>query len=300
MKIPQSLAWSASRWPNPAVREWVEALPVRVRDVEERWSIRVGEAFEPGGYTSYVAPATGPDGEACVLKLAYAWEPIRHEVDALRAWDGNRAIRLLRGEPFTMLLERCDPGASLWEHADADGVCVSILSSLWIPAPPDVPWARLSDIALEIGERISADFQRLGEPFDPAFASLATEFAAESATRQQPQILLHGDFHYGNVLSAGRASWLAIDPSPLVGEPAFDAARLITERPDEILEAGDPSKALGEKIGQLAAALELDAERLTGWSLTRCMSIVLNAMFDDAPWAHRQVELIPVLAAALA
>ena len=35
-------------------------------------------------------------------------------------------------------------------------------------------------------------------------------------------VVLHQDFHGGNVLRAAREPWLAIDPKPLVGEREFD------------------------------------------------------------------------------
>jgi hypothetical protein len=39
------------------------------------------------------------------------------------------------------------------------------------------------------------------------------------------QVLLTPDLHAGNVLRAHREPWLAIDPKPLVAEPAYDATQ---------------------------------------------------------------------------
>ena len=44
---------------------------------------------------------------------------------------------------------------------------------------------------------------------------------------QTGPVLLHGDLHHGNVLSARRRPWLAIDPKGVVGERAFDAGALL-------------------------------------------------------------------------
>jgi streptomycin 6-kinase len=46
LPLPRMLAREAARdgW-----KAWVSELPEVVRTLEERWSLRVGEPFEPGG-----------------------------------------------------------------------------------------------------------------------------------------------------------------------------------------------------------------------------------------------------------
>ena len=46
-------------------------------------------------------------------------------------------------------------------------------------------------------------------------------------------VLLHGDLNPTNVLAAEREPWLAIDPKPMVGDPAYDGPRLVTQ-PDPL------------------------------------------------------------------
>lgn len=45
--------------------------------------------------------------------------------------------------------------------------------------------------------------------------------------------LLHGDLHYGNVLSDG-TDWVAIDPKPVNGHPAWEVAPLLANRAEEM------------------------------------------------------------------
>ena len=47
-----------------------------------------------------------------VLKISIPHPEARHEADALRLYDGDGAVRLLRAseDGFTLLLERCHPG----------------------------------------------------------------------------------------------------------------------------------------------------------------------------------------------
>ena len=94
-------------------------------------------------------------------------------------------------------------------------------------------------------------------------------------------VLLHQDFHRGNVLRAEREPWLAIDPKPLAGERAFDARWLLRD-----LLYREPRIALPvpDLLERLAAELALDAERVRLWTLARAVE---NALWcyeidDDA------------------
>ena len=75
--------------------------------------------------------------------------------------------------------------------------------------------------------------------------------------------LLHTDLHAGNVLAAEREPWLAIDPKPFVGDPAYDTVQhmLNCER-----LAAEPV-ALAERM---AALTEVDPARVKLWLFARC------------------------------
>jgi aminoglycoside phosphotransferase (APT) family kinase protein len=45
-----------------------------------------------------------------------------------------------------------------------------------------------------------------------------------AAAGPRPAVLLHGDFHRGNVLAGARVRWLAIDPCPAAGDREYDVA----------------------------------------------------------------------------
>jgi streptomycin 6-kinase len=54
IRVPANLAETARR--DGDVRGWLTALPAIAADFARRWSLRVGEPFEPGGQCSWVAP----------------------------------------------------------------------------------------------------------------------------------------------------------------------------------------------------------------------------------------------------
>ncbi len=74
---------------------WLATLPTIVEQVAEWWSLRVGDPFQPGGQTAWVAPVRGATGAELVLKVAWRHPEAEHEADGLREWDGDGAVRLV-------------------------------------------------------------------------------------------------------------------------------------------------------------------------------------------------------------
>ena len=69
---------------------------------------------------------------------------------------------------------------------------------------------------------------------------------------------MHGDLNPGNLLAAGGGRWLAIDPKPMRGDPAYDLWPLL-EQVDDPFEHPDPAAVLRERVALLAGLLDLDA-----------------------------------------
>lgn len=75
-------------------------------------------------------------------------------------------------------------------------------------------------------------------------------------------LLLHGDSHPWNVLASGEG-WRAIDPNPVAGKRAFDAAWLLASAPVDIVGTGflhliDASRARGRPLRGWALARAAD------------------------------------------
>jgi streptomycin 6-kinase len=115
--IPENLRWMTAD-DSPA-NAWIAVLPTVVADLAERWSLTVGDPFRPGGTTSWVAPAVGPDGDESVLKVGWLHYEARDEAEGLRAWAGDGVVRLSQADQFgqttALLLETCRPGTTLTE-----------------------------------------------------------------------------------------------------------------------------------------------------------------------------------------
>lgn len=300
--IPRHLELITSRDRGEEGRAWLAQLPCLVAEFEERWSIEVGVAFLPGGATGFVAPATRSDGSAAVLKLTLPDRDTRHECSALKAYGGVCSVHLLEADPLrgALLLERCDPGTPLWSMTDeeaANSTSAVILRQLWVVVPENHPFELLSERAREWRDSVASEFGRLGRPFEKRLADEATLLFRELSTGTEEQVLLHQDFHHGNVLAAQRQPWLAIDPKPLVGDRAFDAGGLLRDRRHALLNATDPSKRMARRLDHLSQELGLDRKRMRGWALAQAVELglwSLNAGFREN--GHGLIECARLLA----
>ena len=77
-------------------------------------------------------------------------------------------------------------------------------------------------------------------------------------------MLLHGDFHHYNILSATRAEWLAIDPKGMTGDRGYDVGPFVENpRPSD----GWSPQLLHRRLDILAEELEYDRARLRDWAI---------------------------------
>ena len=252
---------------------WLDELPARVVALEQAWGLTTEQPFDADGYVSWVAPAKLADGSEAVLKISIPHSEARYEADALRAWDGHGAVRLLHvsDDGFTLLLERCVPGTNLWSLGEAEGNAAgaAVLRKLWRSAPPDVPFTRLTEMVQEWCETLPRTAPAAG--YDASLVAHAVELARDLVASPPETALLHGDFHPGNVLSAAREPWLAIDAKPLVGDPAFDLAQWLGNRCEVVERLPDAVAAVRWQIDQFSDLLGLDRARIAGWAFVKSL-----------------------------
>jgi streptomycin 6-kinase len=131
------------------------------------------------------------------------------------------------------------------------------------------PFERLDDMVAEWCQLLPHEAPPAG--YDLGLVAYAVELASRLAATQPQRVLLHGDFHPGNVLSASREEWLAIDCKPLVGDPAYDLAQWLGTRCDAVEQLTDPVSALREEIDLFSRVLDLDPARVAGWAFVKSL-----------------------------
>lgn len=290
LALPRGLEWWRGR---PGGADWLDRLPLLASECAEEWKLRLGAPFEPATI-SLVVPATLQDDSAAVLKVGFPEPESAGEPDALAAWEGRGAVRLLARDEdrSALLVERCVPGTPLWAEADeerANGIAAEVLHRIWRAPVADHRFRLLTDVAAEWEESIPAAWDRLGRPFEWSLLDLALSSLRDLRSSQPEVVILHQDLHSGNVLAAQREPWLAIDPKPLVGERAFDAASLLRDRRAELVRDPQPVRSITRRLDLLSEALELDRERMRGWGVVHALAwgvgeSVLEDMVACARW----------------
>jgi streptomycin 6-kinase len=278
--VPRYLAETAAS--EPGVSTWIAELPALVADLADRWSLRVGEPFQPGGQCGWVAPATGRDGADLVLKLAFRFSggEERDEAAGLRIWDGNGSVLLHATDEsesgYALLIERCRPGTPLGTmlpEPEQDLIVAGLLGRLWARAAGEYPFRPLAEMCAAWADEFEHDYARADEAsrLDPGLARTGVALFRELPASADREVLLCTDLHGENILAAQREPWLVIDPKPYVGDPAYDVLQHILNCDGRL---ADDAAGLAARMAALAG---VDADRVRLWLFARCVQESTNS-----------------------
>ncbi|GGU45641.1 kinase [Streptomyces albospinus] len=298
IKPPQRLLGALSGDQEGPVRAWLEALPTLVQQQLDAWELTLERVHAPGGLGSLVALVRQQDGTPATLKFPVPGRPAAQEAAALRAWDGRGAVRLLRADEAggALLLERLQGAVSLRSLPEAKALleAAGTVRRLWVPPGEGHPFAT-------VAERVAQDAKALGAAGESAGAAAPLVEEALELGRALPdgapeEFLLHGAFRQGKVLAGERVPWLAVGPAPLVGERAYDLARLVLDRFEDLVAGSGAPAAARRRVAKLADSLDVDRERLRGWTLYRAVRAGLR---ESAVGDRQRGELLLEFAAYL-
>ncbi len=257
--------------------DWFADLPALLETLLTEWELRP-DGSTLSGYCAVVVPVSMIDGRAAVLKVGWPHWEAEYEHLALRAWDGDGAIRLFRADPrrFALLLERADASRDLnsLPVLDACERIAELYPRLHRPALPQLK--RLSDLCVDWSGRLPK-LAASGLMPRRLVAQALSSLRELSGGAEIDAALIHTDLHFFNVLGAERENWLAIDPKPLAGDPAYEVAPLLWNRWEEAHATGNLRQALLAKMFTMIDAAGLDEDRVRAWILIR---EVLNALWD--------------------
>ncbi|WP_225840097.1 aminoglycoside phosphotransferase family protein [Streptomyces sp. NK08204] len=271
----------------PAGDDWLAQLPRTAELAVARRESTVERVQMPGGRSSLVVLVRLADGTPAVLKLAPPRARPESERAALAHWGGVGAVLLLQGprepEEGVLLLERLHPDVSVRSLPEAKALleAAGTLRRLWVEPPAEHGF---ETVAERTGRQAAA--MRAGAQADPQTAPLVdAALAARDGLLAAPpeHRLLHGTFRQSKVLAGERTPWLAVGPDPVVGECAFDLARLVRDRVEDLIAAPSGPAITRRRIKRLAESLEVDQERLRGWTLFRAVESGVRALRVGRP-----------------
>ncbi|MFF3741800.1 aminoglycoside phosphotransferase family protein [Streptomyces sp. NPDC002566] len=270
--------------------EWLAGLPEAARQAAALRELTVERVQVPGGRSSLVVLVRYADGTPAVLKLA----PPRFRPEAERAalahWGGLGAVQL-KEEPAgegVLVLERLHPDVSVRSLPEAKALleAAGTLRRLWVEPPAGESFETVAERTGRQAEamRSTAAGPEAGALVDAALAARAELLAAPPEHR-----LLHGTFRQSKVLAGERMPWLAVGPDPVVGECAFDLARLVRDRVEDLIASSSGASITRRRVRKLADSLDLDQERVRGWTLFRAVESGVRALRVGRP---RDAELL--------
>lgn len=273
-------------------QEWLAQFPHTIASVAERYNLTLGDPFTLS--YNYVCAATMRDGTPVVLKLSPPYHEFYHEVNALRHYDIRGCAQVLDVDLVAraVILERVFPGEplhtlSLRNDEAATHIAAEVMQNLWKPLAVDHTFPTIADWSRGLQELRAAHGGGTG-PMPTHLVERAEAIYRELLVDAPRSVLLHGDLHHSNILSATRAPYLAIDPKGLAGEPAYEVGPFFYNPSPEIYQRADLKEVLARRLAIFDEHLPFDRERLLACAFAHS---VLSAVWsieeqDDGGWRN--------------
>lgn len=268
MTLPEPLLESL-RAVHEDAAPWLAGLPDLLDDLQDRWDIRVAGLVPDLSY-NVVLFAEGADGAPYALKLSPPSSDFAREAAALRHYGGDGVCQLVRAEvsAAAMLLERVFPGASLWNADPSDPradeaatrTAAALMRRLWRPVPEPHPFRTLESWSRAIPDHLAAS----AGPLPLEVVRRANGLRLELL--QDPEVvLLHADLHHGNILTASRAPFLAIDPKGIVGPKGYDVGPFLENPTPTLARQVGLRGILGRRVAIFSEMLGVEKDELAAW-----------------------------------
>ncbi len=295
--IPAENAEVIARRFGPSGQRFVRELPQRLADVAARWELTLTEPL-PIGIGGYLIGVRTVDGREAVLKVSPTGGEQDHrnelEAYALKRWCGEGAVMLFEADLVAgaLLIERCAPGATIDTLPDDEMLTTGCELARRLHRVADAEDERLLPHAVtEVADRV-ARFDELmdgmGRPLTPIAERVVRRSHEQLVGDSGPLVVCHGDMNPGNLLSAQRMDWLAVDPLPVRADGAYDAASLVWSKRPWLLAQADPAALLERRIRLAAAALGTETRRVRAWTFARLTGILVARFawggYNEAPF----------------
>lgn len=261
---------------------WLNDLPDLIAEISEKWLLSVEQPFANLSY-NYVAPCICADGAQAVLKIGFGEEDsvIFSEAAFLKLLDGNGAVKLLRFDKnyCALLLERLIPGENLkricqTNDEQATRIAIEVMRRLRCKPPENIKFPTLENWMNGLQTAANANF------FAPRLVAKARNYFEELSDASEQDLLLHGDLHHENILSAEREPFLAVDPKGVIGNIGYEIGVFLNNQRHLMRTRQNLSQVLARRVEQFARSFEIEPQKLRKWAFVQA---VLSAwwVFED-------------------
>jgi streptomycin 6-kinase len=209
------------------------------------------------------------------LKMGFPNQELLSEMYALQHYAGRGMVQLLEAdfEQQIFLLERIRPGVELVSIKDDDAatrIAAEVMQKLWRPDLSDHHPLTVENWTTGM-QKIRPNFEGTTGPFPEYLVDAAEQIFADFIPSQGERVLLHGDLHHWNMLSATRTPWLAIDPKGVVGEREYEIGAWIRNPDLDQFSAAELKSMQLRRLDIFVEMLGFDRQRMIGWSLAQAI-----------------------------
>ena len=292
MNLSDHFITCIKRWYGKEGEQWLKHLPEHIEKCAVRWDLKIGIAM-PNLSANYVCNAQLADGTEVILKMSPHKKPVM-EMEALEHLTSHPGIiNLIYSDEdlAAMVLEKVQPGTSLVEvQKKDDEEAIRIAAPIIRDVVADEPSKHhLRTVSEEM--KVIHEMYKKGIWDDETMAMLTKAIAIQKkleSTKKEDK-LIHGDLHHDNILFDEKKGWLAIDPKGRIGDPAYNAARIMRNYWDT-----EPTESLVRKrIEILAETLGFSQSRIASWTYLDC---VLSESWDLDEIGKREENEKPIIA----
>ena len=264
-------------------KKWLADVPVFVKNLAHQWGLFNLKPVENLTYNYVLSGFCGT--QPIILKIGLDHKELEEEVKALACFKGPHAVSMLQYQTGALLLEHAVPGTSLHPFFPEKEAVTSPFAKATADFGPQQRGSSQDTHSLEIACELMQQLHRIPAPAEGIFPSLAdrvvlldknwnipnhylqkARILKKQLLATAPQsVLLHGDFHHGNILQHGDA-WIVIDPQTVMGDPSYEIAIFICNPFRELIESPDAHNIITCRIAFAAKKLAINPARIQGWT----------------------------------
>lgn len=256
---------------GPQGAAWLKTLPKVIAHAKQVYRLNIVEIFAHQSL-NFTAKATNQHGEECVVKCCMPSIEVIQEIAALNHMQGPGMVRLLAAQEDKgiLVLERLTPGmmlSAVKHDVEATKIAASTMAKLWRPITELHHQWKTTQHWFERLDRPST----LPNDFPMQLIDQARAIARDLHRDMGEAVLLHGDLHHFNILSASHTSWLAIDPKGVIGERVYETGAFLRNPLPDIASRANIRKTMAIRIDIFSEKLGFDKQRIRAWGFAQAV-----------------------------
>jgi len=214
-------------------------------------------------------------------------------------FNGSGIAQLLEADldQQVFLIERIHPGVELVMLPDDDKrtqIAAGVMQRLWVPITGDHPLLTVESWTEGL-KKLRPYYDNTTGPFPMELVEAAEGIFAEYVPSQGKHVLLHGDLHHWNILSATREPWLALDPKGVIGEREYEVGALLRNPDLGLLNRAELKQLQERRIAILSEMLGFERERILGWGVAQAVLSVWWSVQDHGHFGKATMRCAEVL-----